>query len=173
MKLCSISSGSALFSVIKAIRISREIYHHLEILTCNPLKYKTDNSILIVSICTRKSIRILRVSSQSKGAKIRNRYNQVPHLTHYTNGKTRSFFQGAQWLSGRVLDKRPRGRGWSLKDVTSLCPWARHINPSLGLVQPRKTRPFIIESLLMGGKGSNQTNQTKSFTKTYLFIQRG
>ena len=24
---------------------------------------------------------------QSKGAKIRNRYNQVPHLTHDTNGK--------------------------------------------------------------------------------------
>ena len=23
----------------------------------------------------------------SKGAKIRNRYNQVPHLTQYTNGK--------------------------------------------------------------------------------------
>ena len=24
---------------------------------------------------------------KSKGAKIRNRYNQVPHLTKYTNGK--------------------------------------------------------------------------------------
>ena len=37
---------------------------------------------------------------------------------------------GAQWLSGRVLDLRPRGRGF---EPPSLCcgPWARHIYPSL------------------------------------------
>ena len=29
--------------------------------------------------------------------------------------------------------------GSSLTNVTVWCPWARHINPSLGLVQPRKT----------------------------------
>ena len=40
--------------------------------------------------------------------------------------------------------------GSSLTAVTALCPWARHINPSLVLVQPRKTRPYIIERLLMG-----------------------
>ena len=33
------------------------------------------------------------------------------------------------------------------------------INPSLVLVQPRKTRPFITERLLMGRKESNQTNK--------------
>ena len=38
-------------------------------------------------------------------------------------------------------------------------PWARHINPSLVLVQPRKTRPYITESLLMGCKESNQTKK--------------
>ena len=43
--------------------------------------------------------------------------------------------------------------------VTALCPWARHINPSLVLVQPRKTRPFITERLLMGRKESKQTNK--------------
>ena len=32
-------------------------------------------------------------------------------------------------------------------------------NPSLVLVQPRKTRPFITERLLMGRKESNQTNK--------------
>ena len=32
-------------------------------------------------------------------------------------------------------------------------------NPSLELVQPRKTRPFITERLLMGRKESNQTNK--------------
>ena len=35
-----------------------------------------------------------------------------------------------------------------------------NVNPSLVLVQPRKTRPFITERLLMGRKESNQTNKT-------------
>ena len=47
--------------------------------------------------------------------------------------------------------------GLSLTGITGLCPCARHINPSLELVQPRKTRPFITERLLMGCKGSNRT----------------
>ena len=38
---------------------------------------------------------------------------------------------------------------------------SKNINPSLVLVQPKKTRPFIIERLLMGRKESNQTNQVK------------
>ena len=38
-------------------------------------------------------------------------------------------------------------------------PWARHIYPSLVLVQPRKTRPCLSERLLMGRKESNQTNK--------------
>ena len=65
---------------------------------------------------------------------------------------------GAQWLSGRVLDSRPKGRG--------LEPHRRHcvvvleqdtFYPSLVLVQPRKTCPYITERLLMGRKESNQT----------------
>ena len=36
-------------------------------------------------------------------------------------------------------------------------PNARNINPSLVLVQPSKTRPYITERLLMGRKESNQT----------------
>ena len=35
---------------------------------------------------------------------------------------------------------------------------SKNINPSLVLVQPRKTRPSITERLLMGRKESNQTN---------------
>ena len=51
-------------------------------------------------------------------------------------------------------------------------PWARHIYPSLVLVQPRKTRPclterltrpYITERLLMGRKESNQTNKPATF----------
>ena len=39
---------------------------------------------------------------------------------------------------------------------------SKKINPSLVLVQPRKTRPFITERLLMGRKESNQTNNQTS-----------
>ena len=38
-------------------------------------------------------------------------------------------------------------------------PWARHICPSLVLVQPRKIRPCLTENLLMGRKESNQTKK--------------
>ena len=68
-----------------------------------------------------------------------------------------------QWLSGRLLDSRPRGRG--------LEPHRRHcvvvIYPSLLLVQPRKTRPCLTERLLMGRKESiKQTNNhTQHFYK--------
>ena len=62
--------------------------------------------------------------------------------------------------------------GSSLTSITALCPWARHINPSLVLVQPRKTHPFITERLLMGRKESNQTNKAPNKGTTifiYLF----
>ena len=36
---------------------------------------------------------------------------------------------------------------------------SKNINPSLVLVQPRKTRPYITERLLMGRKESNHTNK--------------
>ena len=44
----------------------------------------------------------------------------------------------------------------------SLCcgPWAIHIYPSLVVVQPKKTIPYITERLLMGRKESNQTNKS-------------
>ena len=67
-------------------------------------------------------------------------------------------FQGTQWLSGRELDSRLRGRG--------LEPHQRHcvvvleqdtfILALIVLVQPRKTRPYITERLLMGRKESNK-----------------
>ena len=47
-------------------------------------------------------------------------------------------------------------------------PWARHIYPSLVLVQPRKTRPYITERLLMGRKESNQTNKKQTTVKVFL-----
>ena len=66
---------------------------------------------------------------------------------------------GAQLLSGRVLDSRPRGRGFEPHRRHCIVSFSKNINPSLVLVQPRKTRPSITERLLMGCKESNQTNQ--------------
>ena len=66
---------------------------------------------------------------------------------------------GAQWLSGRVLDSRLRGRGFEPHWRHCVVSLSKNINPSLVLVQPRKTRPFITERLLMGRKESNQINK--------------
>ena len=66
---------------------------------------------------------------------------------------------GAQWLSGRVLDSRPRGGGFEPHWCHCVVSLSKNINPSLVLVQPRKTCPFITERLLMGHKESNQTNK--------------
>ena len=66
---------------------------------------------------------------------------------------------GAQWLSGRVLDLRPKGRGFEPHRRHCVVSLSKNINPRLILVQPRKTRPFITERLLMGRKESNQTNK--------------
>ena len=60
-------------------------------------------------------------------------------------------------LSGRVLDWRPRARGFEPHWRHCVVSLSKNINPSLVLVQPRKTRPFINERLLMGRKESNQT----------------
>ena len=67
--------------------------------------------------------------------------------------------KGAQWFSGRVLDSRPKGRGFKPHRRHSVVSLSKNINPSLLLVQTRKTRPFIIEILLMGRKESNQTKK--------------
>ena len=66
---------------------------------------------------------------------------------------------GAQWLNGRVLDSRPKGRGFAPHRRHCVVSLSKNIYPSLVLVQPRKTRPYITERLLMGRKESNQTKQ--------------
>ena len=69
---------------------------------------------------------------------------------------------GAQRNRGRVLDSRWRGRGFEPRQRHCFVSLSKNINPSLVLVQPRKTRPFITEWLLMGCKESNQTNKSWS-----------
>ena len=56
-----------------------------------------------------------------------------------------SMKQGGQWLSGRVLDSRPSGRGFEPHRRHCVNSLSKKIKPSLVLVQPRKTRPFITE----------------------------
>ena len=61
-----------------------------------------------------------------------------------------------------MLDSRPKGRGFEPHRRHCVVSLSKNINPSLVLVQPRKTRPFITERLLMGRKESNQTNKTNN-----------
>ena len=70
-----------------------------------------------------------------------------------------SYWKGAQWLSGKVLDSRPRGQGFKPHRRLYVVSLSKNNNPSLVLVQPRKTGPFITERLLMGRKKSNQTSK--------------
>ena len=70
---------------------------------------------------------------------------------------------GAQWLSGRALDSRPKGRGFEPHRRHCVVSLSKNINnPNLVQVQPRKIRPFITERLLMGRKESNQTKTKNS-----------
>ena len=81
--------------------------------------------------------------------------------TKHTGGFIESVInrEGAQWLSGRVLDSRPRFEPHWRHCVVSL---SKNNNPSLHvvLVQPRKILPYIAERLLMGRKENlNQIKQ--------------
>ena len=58
-----------------------------------------------------------------------------------------------------MLDWRPKGCGFQPHGHHCGVSFSKNINPSLVLVQPRNTCPFITERLLMGRKKSNQTTQ--------------
>ena len=57
----------------------------------------------------------------------------------------------------RVLDLRQRCRRFEPHRCHCVVSLSKNMNPSLVMVQPRKTCPFISERLLMGHKESNQT----------------
>ena len=48
-------------------------------------------------------------------------------------------------LSGKVLDSQPRGRGFEPHWLHCVMSLSKNINPSLVLVQPRKTCSFIMK----------------------------
>ena len=72
---------------------------------------------------------------------------------------------GIYWESSDAvvvcLTQDQGAEGSSLISITVLCLVARHINPTLVLVQPRKTLPYITEKLLMGCKESNKQKMHK------------
>ena len=65
--------------------------------------------------------------------------------------------------SGSVVECLTQDQGAvssSLTGITALWSLSKQICPSLVLVQPSKTRPCLIERLLMGRKESNKTKKT-------------
>ena len=74
---------------------------------------------------------------------------------------------GAQWLSGRVLDSRPRGRGPERHRRHCVVSLSKNINPGSVLVQHRKTRSFITERLLIGRK---RIKSNKTFGERRIII---
>ena len=83
----------------------------------------------------------------------------VVYFTYTLTQTLLCIYVGARWLSGRVLDSRPKGRGFEPHRRHCGVSLNKNINPSLVLVQSRKTRPYITERLLMGRKESNQANK--------------
>ena len=88
----------------------------------------------------------------------------MPHVNNvnFPESKFALLFQHTTKNNFRKL-KQHLMKEWSTTHrrhcVVSL---SKNINPSLVLVQPRKTHPFITEILLMGRKESNQTNEQSS-----------
>ena len=70
------------------------------------------------------------------------------------------FFGGGGGVESAVVECLTQDRGCEVEPHCRHCfvSLSKSINPSLVLVQPRKTCPFITERLLMGRKESNQTN---------------
>ena len=68
------------------------------------------------------------------------------------NPKFATNIVGVQWLSGNVLDSRPKGRRFEPHRHHCVVLLSKNINPSLVL------STFITERLLMECKESNQIN---------------
>ena len=68
-----------------------------------------------------------------------------------------------------VLDSRPRGGRFKPHQCHSIVSLNKNIIPSIVLVQPKKTHPFITEGLLMGRKESNQTNKIMAMDQVRVF----
>ena len=74
------SSGCELIKVVE-VRMKQGINSRMsDYLWCEPVWW-------LLYHCCKRSVKLQRIWKISKGAKIMNRYKQVPHLTQDTNGK--------------------------------------------------------------------------------------
>ena len=100
-------------------------------------------------------------------------------MLNFSNATLEKVYQTLLWrrfikrysgegLSNATLEKVYQTLLWTSPASLRCGPRARHIYPSLVLVQPRKTRPYITERLLMGRKESNQTKQTKLLWRRFI-----
>ena len=76
---------------------------------------------------------------------------------------------GMQWLSGRALESRPKGRG--LTPQGRNCVVSLSINLCFVLVQPSKTRPDVTEKIV-DWDVKDQINQTKQNDSSYIIFKR-
>ena len=93
-------------------------------------------------------------------------FNKLDTITSLLAAQSKKFymlFMVAQRFTGRVLDSRQKGSGFEPHLGHCVVSLSKNINPSLVLVQPRKTRLCLTERLLMGHKESNLTKQTNFF----------
>ena len=79
-----------------------------------------------------------------------NKQQTTKSTKNFPGGQRVKLTQRALWLSGRVLDSRPKGRGFEPHRRHCVVSLSKNINPSFVLVQPRKTRPFITERIVDG-----------------------
>ena len=133
---------------------------------CQPLEY-----YMTVKLLTEHHLEFLSLKWGCTGSSGFT-HVKLPHYwkwhvaAHLTTQLCKWIIALSRECSGSVVEcltQDRRAAGSSLTVVTALCPWARHINPSLVLVQLRKTRHYITERLLMGRKESNQTNKHCTF----------
>ena len=73
--------GKALRTLVDIARLAERLNKHSQSRAWNLDIKRREPGILFISLP------IVSLFKVSKGAKVRNRYNQVPHLTQDTNGK--------------------------------------------------------------------------------------
>ena len=81
---CNKTIISENFSVLPFVKTSG---YNLKVFVFKLNQIHICQSIIVEKHLSRYYVRMNSMSKVSKGAKIRNRYNQVPHLTQDTNGK--------------------------------------------------------------------------------------
>ena len=89
-------------------------------------------------------------------------------LSHLSWGSLKKRFTSISSWERECFTRDRVAAGSSPTGDIALCPKARRIYPSLVLIQPRKTRPYITERLLMGRNESNQTSTSSAYFRLKL-----